>query len=53
MRTIHYTSQFKKDVKLAQRRGRNLDRLKKIIAILARGEILDARFRDHDLLGQY
>jgi mRNA interferase YafQ len=51
--TVRYTSQFKKDLKLAQRRGHSVEKLKEIIQILARGESLNARYRDHALLGQY
>lgn len=53
MRTVRYTSQFKKDLKLVQRRGRNVVKLKEAIGTLARGESLDARYRDHALMGQF
>ena len=51
--TIKYTSQFKKDYKLAKRRGLNLSLLKKIISQLANGVQLDEKYRDHDLSGDW
>lgn len=53
MRTVRYTTQFKKDIKRVQRRGRDLDIMKGVITSLAQGTVLDTRFRDHALLGQY
>ena len=51
--TIKYTSQFKKDYKLAKRRGLKLSLLKKIISQLANGVQLDEKYRDHDLSGDW
>ena len=51
--TIKHTSQFKKDYKLAKRRGLNLSLLKKIISQLANGVQLDEKYRDHDLSGDW
>ena len=51
--TIKYTSQFKKDYKLAKRHGLNLSLLKKIISQLANGVQLDEKYRDHDLSGDW
>ena len=51
--TIKHTSQFKKDYKLAKRRGLNLSLLKEIISRLANGEQLDEKYRDHDLSGDW
>ena len=53
MRTIARTSQFKKDVKRLQKRGADLTALKSVIIILAAGEKLEARLRDHPLIGEY
>ncbi|MBU5480240.1 type II toxin-antitoxin system YafQ family toxin [Blautia sp. MSJ-19] len=50
---IKHTTQFKKDYKLAKRRGLNLSLLKDIISKLANGEALDARYRDHALSGNW
>ena len=53
MKTIRRTSQFKRDVKRMQRRGRELDNLKGVLGILVEGEPLAAKHRDHVLVGQY
>lgn len=51
--TIKHTSQFKKDYKLAKRRGLNLSLLKEIISRLANGEQLEEKYCDHDLSGDW
>ena len=53
MRTIHRTSQFKKDVKQMGKRGKKFEEFKEIIGKIAEGETLDAKYRDHVLVGQY
>ncbi len=53
MRTIKRTSQFKKDVKLAKRRGKQFVDFKLVIEQLALGQSLSARYRDHALAGGY
>ena len=50
---IRFTTQFKKDLKLAKKQGKDLDKLFSVIEQLAKGEMLDARYRDHDLSGNY
>lgn len=47
------SNQFKKDLKLAKKRGYDLDKIKNVIAVLANGEDLDAKYRDHLLTGNY
>ena len=44
---------FKKDLKLAKKQNKNLDKLFEVIDILANGGTLDAKYRDHDLTGNY
>lgn len=46
---IKNTTQFKKDYKLAKRRGLNLNLLKDIVTKLANGETLDPKHKDHSL----
>lgn len=48
-----YTKQFSKDVKLAQRRGKNMEKLKLIARTLIADERLDPIHRDHKLVGDY
>jgi len=53
VRTFSRTSQFKKDVKLAARRGKDLTRLKAVLDLLIDGESLPPQFRDHPLRGEW
>ena len=53
MYEVKYTTQFKKDLKLAKKQNKNLDRLFEAIGILADGGRLDPRYRDHELSGEY
>ena len=47
------TTQFKKDYKLAVKRGMKIDLLKDIIAALAMGEKLPEKNKDHALTGNW
>ncbi len=47
--TVKFTTQFKKDVKLAKKQVKNLDDLFRVIEQLANGQILEAKYRDHVL----
>lgn len=53
MLTLKTTSQFRKDYKLAKKRGLAIDSLEKIIDILLKERPLDAKYRDHLLTGKY
>lgn len=53
MCSIQFTNQFKKDLKIAKKQGKDLDKLFEVINILANGEKLDTKFKDHDLSGSY
>jgi mRNA-degrading endonuclease YafQ of YafQ-DinJ toxin-antitoxin module len=46
VRTFSRTSQFKKDVKLADRRGKNLAKLKVVIDLLIDGEVLPPQYKE-------
>lgn len=50
---VKFTNQFKKDLKLAKKQNKDLDKLFEIVNILASGGTLDAKYRDHDLSGNY
>ncbi len=50
---VQFTNQFKKDLKLAKKQNKDLDKLFKVIGILANGETLDVKYKDHDLSGNY
>jgi mRNA interferase YafQ len=48
-----FTNQFKKDLKLMEKRRRNMDKIYEIIAMLIWGEPLPERCREHRLSGNY
>ena len=50
---LQFTSQFKKDLKLAKKQKKDLGKLFEVIDILANGETLDAKYKDHSLTGNY
>ncbi len=50
---IVQTSRFSKDLKLAIRRGYNMDLLGEVVDMLCAGEALPEKYRDHKLLGDY
>ena len=47
------TSQFKKDYKRAKKRGLDLSELRAVLDTLCAEELLDERYRDHALTGNY
>ena len=53
MLTLHTTSQFRKDYKLAKKRGYNLSLLEEVLDTLLEGKTLDAKYHDHALTGNY
>ena len=53
MLDLVYTSQFKKDYKLAQKRHVDIDELFKVISMLQKQEPLPEEKRDHSLVGNY
>ena len=52
-RQIIWTTQFKKDYKLAIKRGLNIALLDDCILMLAAGKKLPSKFRDHNLSGRW
>ena len=53
MRTVRYANQFKKDVKLAIKRGYKIAQLYEVMKALENGESLDSRYKEHSLIGTY
>ena len=51
--TVKPTSQFKKDYKLAMKRGLDISLLEDVVAKLALGEALPEKNRDHALGGNW
>ena len=50
---IERTSQFKRDYKLALKRGLDISKLMEVIQLLADGEELPEKYKDHFLKGNY
>jgi mRNA interferase YafQ len=50
---IQRTSQFKKDYKIAKKRGLDLFKLRTVIELLANGEQLPVQYLEHPLKGNY
>lgn len=50
---VKTTTHFKKDYKLAMRRGRKMNLLKEVITLLAMGETLPEKYKDHSLTGNW
>jgi mRNA interferase YafQ len=49
MRTPSYSSQFHRDVKRLQKRGKDLDKLKTLIELLLAAQPLPPQYKDHPL----
>ena len=53
MREIVVSNQFKKDLKLAKKRGLDFALLERVVDMLVEGKKLPAQYRDHGLSGDY
>jgi mRNA interferase YafQ len=53
MLTLHATGQFRKDEKLARKRGLNISLLKAVIQTLLEEKPLAPKHEDHPLVGNY
>ena len=53
MRLPSYTGQFKRDVKLAQKRGKDMSKLRDVISLLLAGQPLPSQLGDHPLKGEW
>ena len=51
MKEIFETSQFRKDLKVLKKRGKDIQKLKEVVKLLAGGKVLDEKYRDHVLIG--
>lgn len=47
------TAKFRKDVKMMKKRGKNLKLLQEVIDTLFEGKLLDTKYKDHALVGNY
>jgi mRNA interferase YafQ len=53
MRDIIRSVQFKRDVKLAEKRGKDMTKLRDLILLLAGETPLPVRYQDHPLSGEW
>lgn len=53
MRLASYTGQFKRDVKLAAKRGKNMHKLRGVIGLLLAGQPLPRELGDHPLKSEW
>jgi mRNA interferase YafQ len=53
MRQPVYSGQFKRDIKAAGKRGKDMRKLKVLMALLVAGKPLPAAFQDHPLKGRW
>ncbi len=53
MLKIRYSSQFKKDYKLIQKRGYDITQIKEIVKMLVEEKILPPKYKDHYLSGNF
>ena len=50
---VKLTTQFKKDLKLAKKQGKNIEKLFNVVTRLANNEQLEEKYRDNDLTGNF
>jgi len=53
VRSVISVAQFRRDVKLARKRGNDTSKLREAILLLAAGSPLPARYKDHPLGGNW
>jgi mRNA interferase YafQ len=53
MRSASYTGQFKRDVKLAEKRGKAMHKLRGVVGLLLAGQPLPRELGDHPLKGEW
>jgi mRNA interferase YafQ len=53
MKKVSQTKQFSRDVKRMRKRGKDLDKLREVVRLLAESTPLPANYRDHPLIGPW
>ena len=53
MKQVSQTTQFSRDVKRMRKHGKDLEKLREIVTLLAAGMPLDSKHRDHALIGHW
>ena len=49
----HYTTQFKKDYKRIKKQNKDLSKIRVVIEKLAKGQVLEPKYNDHQLFGNW
>jgi len=50
---LHYTTQFKKDYKRIRKQNKDLSKIRTVIERLAAGQLLEPKYHDHQLSGNW
>ena len=50
---LDYTTAFSRDLKRIKKRGYDIGRLEKVVNVIQSGELLDAKYKDHALTGNW
>ena len=50
---LHYTTQFKKDYKRLKKQNKELSKLRIVIEKLVSGQLLEPKYKDHQLSGNW
>lgn len=53
MLKVQYNNQFKKDYKIIQKRGYDINKLKEIVKLLESQQKLPNKYQEHYLIGRY
>ena len=53
MKQLSQTNQFKRNVKRMRKGGKDIEKLKKVVSMLAEGKPLGAEYQDHPLIGKW
>ncbi len=53
MRTPVHTGQFRRDVRRAQKQGKDMSKMREVLTLLIAAEPLPERLRDHPLAGDW
>ena len=53
MRDAIRTSQFKRDVKLAEKRGKDMAKLRQVLQLLIDEKLIPPQYKDHQLTGSW
>lgn len=53
MKEVIYSGMFKRDIKRAEKRGKNMSSLRAVLRLLLAGEPIPAAYKDHPLKGNW